>query len=685
MILKKIKLENIRSYTNQEINFPEGSVLLWGNVGSGKSSILLAIDFVLFGLRKGSLSGASLLRNGTNEGSVELHFDIDDKNIVIKRTLKRTSSGVSQDSGWLMINNIRNEYTALELKQKILELLNYPKELLTKSKSMIYHYTIYTPQEEMKQILLGDEEIRLDTLRKVFGIDKYKRIKENVKIFTGSLKEQKKEYLGKIFDIDKKNEEKTVYENNIKELEDELTGLLPSLDEITKSLEKKKEDIKDYENKTKEYHELKRRWEVNDMMLRNKITYNQEKNNDLLRLEKEIKEIEVKEIPEEKQILEDIKKNEIKLIQLEEEIKQINNKISELNLMEKNSKKMKEDITKLNFCPTCKQEVKEEHKHGILEEENEKLRVISIKAISIFEKEKELDREIRSTKLILDRLKQDKNEIEINKLKRRTYDEKLKKKEDIELLLKDIKKEIGEINIKQSEISIKLKNYDGLEEKYSILKKELDILLEENKNIEVKKMSIMKDIKNSKDNLKKIELEIKEKLLIKEKLDKIVLIQEFLEKYFVNMLETIEKQILLRVHVDFDTLFQKWFDMIINSEDIKVKLDESFTPFIEQNNHNIDYLYLSGGEKTAIALSYRLALNQVINNLMSNLKTNDLIILDEPTDGFSSEQLDRIKFVLDELNIKQVIIVSHEAKIESFVDNIIKFRKENHISYVENI
>lgn len=683
MILKKIKLENIRSYTSQEINFPEGSVLLWGNVGSGKSSILLAIDFVLFGLRKGSLSGASLLRNGASEGSVELHFSIDDKNIIIKRTLKRTSSGVSQDAGWLMVNNVRGDYTALELKQKILELLNYPKELLTRSKSMIYHYTIYTPQEEMKQILLGDEELRLDTLRKVFGIDKYKRIKENVKIFTSSLKEQKKEYLGKIFDIDKKNEEKTIYENRIIELNDELAGLLPSVDEINKSLEKKKEDIKDYETKIKEYHELRRRWEVNDMLLRNKITYNQEKNQDLLRLEKEIKEIEFKDIPEENQILEDIKKNEIKLLQLEEEIKQTNKKISEFNMMENNSKKMKDDITKLNFCPTCKQEVKEEHKHGIIEEENEKLRVISIKVISILEKEKELDKEIRSTKLILDKLKQDKNHVEINKLKRRTYDEKLKKKDDIEILLKDIKKEIGEINVKQSEISVKLKDYDGFEDKYSLLKKELDIILEESKNIEIKKMSIMKDIKNSNDNLKKVEAEIKEKLLVKEKLDKANLIQEFLEKYFVNMLETIEKQILLRVHVDFDTLFQKWFDMIINSEDIKVKLDESFTPFIEQNNHNIDYLYLSGGEKTAIALSYRLALNQVINNLMSNLKTNDLIILDEPTDGFSSEQLDRIKFVLDELNIKQVIIVSHESKIESFVDSIIKFRKENHISHAE--
>ncbi|MCG2717487.1 MAG: AAA family ATPase, partial [Nanoarchaeota archaeon] len=77
MIIKKIRLENIRSYVNQEIELPQSSVLLSGDIGSGKSTVLLAIDFALFGLRKPDLSGASLLRNGTTNGSVEMHFEIE--------------------------------------------------------------------------------------------------------------------------------------------------------------------------------------------------------------------------------------------------------------------------------------------------------------------------------------------------------------------------------------------------------------------------------------------------------------------------------------------------------------------------------------------------------------------------------------------------------------------------------
>ena len=43
MRIKKITLDNIRSYSHQEVEFPEGSILLSGDIGSGKTSILLGI------------------------------------------------------------------------------------------------------------------------------------------------------------------------------------------------------------------------------------------------------------------------------------------------------------------------------------------------------------------------------------------------------------------------------------------------------------------------------------------------------------------------------------------------------------------------------------------------------------------------------------------------------------------
>ncbi len=241
--LHNIKLENIRSYVSEQISFPDGKVLLWGNIGSGKSSILYAIDFVLFGLQRSELAGASLLRNGADEGSVELTFSLNDKEYILKRVLKRTKTGVVQDAGFIIRDGVKQDKTAIELKQIVLELLHYPKDLLTKNKILIYRYTVYTPQEEMKTILLGSKEERLDTLRKVFGVDKYKRVKENSRIIISELKDRKKTSEGATADLQEKILEKIKKEQEIAATEQQIQTLLPTLEDVQKRVTEKKEQI----------------------------------------------------------------------------------------------------------------------------------------------------------------------------------------------------------------------------------------------------------------------------------------------------------------------------------------------------------------------------------------------------------------------------------------------------------
>ena len=96
MIINSVKLRNIRSYRDAVVEFPEGIVLLSGDVGSGKSSILLALEFAVFGIMKGLVSGTSLLRHGAKQGFVELSFSLGKKDVVVRRSLKRSSRGVSQ-------------------------------------------------------------------------------------------------------------------------------------------------------------------------------------------------------------------------------------------------------------------------------------------------------------------------------------------------------------------------------------------------------------------------------------------------------------------------------------------------------------------------------------------------------------------------------------------------------------
>ena len=188
MRLKKLKLTNIRSYENLEIEFPKGAILLSGDIGAGKTSILLALQFALFGLQPGQ-KGASLIRNGTNEASVSLEIEIDGKSIILERALKKSkNNSISQDFNQITIDNVKEEISTSEMKNKVITLLDYPKEFLKKS-NLLYKFTVYTPQEAMKEIIQERPEIRLDTLRHIFGIDRYKRIKENSQIFLQKIKE----------------------------------------------------------------------------------------------------------------------------------------------------------------------------------------------------------------------------------------------------------------------------------------------------------------------------------------------------------------------------------------------------------------------------------------------------------------------------------------------------------------
>jgi len=178
MKLKKLILKNIRSYEDITVDFPEGSLLLAGDIGSGKTSILLAIEYALFGLQPGQ-RGIALLRNGTDEGYVSLELEVQGQTAVIERKLKRTPKGVSNEYAAITLDGEKTESSITEIKTKILSFLNYPQEFIKKN-NLLYRYTLYTPQEQMKQIVLEDSETRLNIIRHIFGVDKYKRIRENL-------------------------------------------------------------------------------------------------------------------------------------------------------------------------------------------------------------------------------------------------------------------------------------------------------------------------------------------------------------------------------------------------------------------------------------------------------------------------------------------------------------------------
>ncbi len=678
MIIKSVTLNNIRSHVRQKIDFNKGITVLSGDIGSGKSSVLLAVEFALFGI---SDSGSGLLRKGTDEGSVELAFEVNNNEYTIKRVLKRKSDGVRQTNGYFITPNAKKDLTPVELKQAVITLLGYPQESLNK-KSLIYKYTTYTPQDEMKQILYQDKEERINLVRKIFGIDKYQRIIENSAILTKQLRENKRELLGKISDLEiKKNnllkikEEKEIFSNKEKEFEIRLNEIKVIVENARKKLFLMETDIK-------KSHELKREKSNIETTIRHKEEQAVNLKKEIEKMESEIKSLKEKANPEKlTELNKKIKKGiREELFNLEKEQLVLQKQIGELEGMKKHSESIKNKILGMEDCPMCLRKVEHTHKETISLSENKKIDEAEKKLAEADSKILEIKKKLLERNSELHQNNEAERELSVLSLQIRNISEKetniAEKKENISKLQSEIK----ELNEKNSKIQ--LISFENKEKEYEQLRLDFEKIQKDERVTELEKTRITAEKSNSEKLEISLKNEIEEKERSKIKITELSALEGWIQNNFINIISMMEKHVLSSIYFNFNDTFKEMFSMLIEDERLVSRIDESFSPVIEQNGHETEFENLSGGEKTSLCLAYRLALHKAISEMISAIQTKGLLILDEPTDGFSSEQTDKLKDLFEKINAVQTIIVSHENKIESLADHIVRIAKSSHESVV---
>ena len=258
---------------------------------------------------------------------------------------------------------------------------------------------------------------------------------------------------------------------------------------------------------------------------------------------------------------------------------------------------------------------------------------------------------------------------------------KIEEKKIKEKSLLELENEVLVISKKLAEMKVIFQDRQEVENKLKNLDSDKESL--ENELMKMKENLAMRKTEHD-NNLKQIDSFNKKIGELEERVDKIIFTDQigiWLNQHFIPSLEQIESQVLISVKEEFNRLFQKWFYLLIEVGDIDVEIDEFFTPIVNQSGYRLEVDSLSGGEKSSIALAYRLALNEIIRRMI--MLEDNLLILDEPTDGFSKEQLVQIKYVLEELSAAQVIVVSHEKELEGFVETIFRVVKESEKSQVE--
>jgi exonuclease SbcC len=536
----------------------------------------------------------------------------------------------------------------------------------------------------MKEIILEDPELRINTLRHIFGIDKYKRILENTSLLLSRIREEKRAKEGatetleqdKMELVSKEEEQETKY-YNLSSMETELflkkekrNRIQEEKDEISQQIEKKRKFQQEIEKTN--FVILNKRDSISDNL---KI---------IEQIRMQINELENIEFNEDKisQFEHEIEIKKHEKEELNEKILDINSQIASFKSKNESNKELEKKMTVLEICPTCLQNVGAVYRANIMNnchseifENNKKIDILEADKKNILDKSRNINSELSSKEKELTDLKILKIKIEGAKERKERLNEIQKVNITFEKDIEMLKQHVESLNLSIFE----LKKFDAIfEEK----QREFEEAQSEEKSAEIRVAELRKEIEMFSRQIESLRERISKIELLRKQLEYLNELESWLSKSFLSLISIIEKNVMVKLKAEFSKSFSEWFNMLV-SDNFQVRLSDDFTPIIEQQDYEIDYAYLSGGERTAIALAYRLSLNQVINSFLSRIKTRDLVILDEPTDGFSDQQLDKMRGVLDQLNVKQLIIVSHEQKIETFVDNIIKLKKEQGLSRLE--
>lgn len=672
MILKSLTLENMRSYKGEipPIKLPLGTVLFEGDIACGKSTILYAMEFALFGL--GSMGGGFLLRNGAKEGSVTLQFEVNGAEYEVHRGLVRKGKLVHQENCYLIGPDGKLILSATEMKEKVLQVLGFNEPSNPKAQSVIYRYAIFTPQEEMKEVILKDADSRLQTLRKAFRIEDYKIASDNSTTFTSKLQEKISHLAGATQDIDtiktKINQENATIQALTKEIE----PLKLQEEELKNQIKEKAEELKQFQTQREKIKQA----EGTIPLLQKQLDENAKQLNETnIQHDSLTKRID-KEIQPNLNKFQSVKKPTEKSPQ---ELKQEQDDLR-IKLQESQKGKGRLDERIGNFaaimetktCPICERpvnpdEFRDRSKH--LEEDRERLdREITENGNAI----SDLDSLTQELTVYLDArnqlttLRSQLNEINIQ------IQLNNDRKSNLTNLIDELTKQIDTAKKEIEPLQNVLSRIEELDKK----KAELDTsLIDVGKRISAKEATLNASMKNTKD----MQDQLAQKQRDLQTLGQLREHKLWLGEYLTPTIENIEKHVMTSLNQRFNDQFQRWFQILIDDPDMQVRVNEDFSPLVEHEGYEQEFIGLSGGEKTSVALAYRLALNTIVQEVAIEGGSN-LLILDEPTDGFSREQVLKIRDILAEIRCPQVILVSHERELEGFADHVIEVRKSNGIS-----
>jgi len=685
MRIKTVHLENIRSHVKSEVPFQGGFNCLVGGLGWGKSSILYAIDFALFGDPLGR-SFDYLLREGKDSGKVVVHFTHGGKNYTISRGIAKKGKGISQDTEELKLLE-ENKVIASARSEAVAEQL----KAITGIDKDVFREVIWVRQEHLKELLDVTPRERQKRFDELFGLSDYEVAWTNL---ASSLRDYKneKDYNERDPDVVATPKLQTDYNKAAEEfsiIENELSNFETKLAQAESALKEAISRLQNLEELRRKTEELRRK----EAQLQSDIANIEEA---LARLfaEMEKKQESVKELEERLNSMEIQKKSQYEALEkiglkpeptveeLREHLKtleqQIANILGEQEATKKeilNTQKRVSNLATENKCPLCSQTLTEDYKKELIrqsQEENsqhEKRFAELRKDIDLLEKLRGIIAPVISNLQSLNPVMEEiekrlvKEQESLGRLSKEIA-EKQEKEKHTQSKLDTVRTEIAKFDVAELENAQRIR--DAAFQQHSNVKSDL-------KNMERLKNDISLRMNNLKERLDNAQQKI-DKMKKIEKLLGVLdgirgvyrSIQPKLRSEFITYLQRVVQQVL-------DTLVGGVGPMLI------VKIDETYSPIVKsEEGYERDITNLSGGERTLLAFAYRIGLGQLI---MQSRTGHGLymLLLDEPTESLGREDgsIDRLAEAISRLKaIEQIIAVTHSEAFAEKAEHVIRLEKE---------
>jgi exonuclease SbcC len=718
-MITSLYLKNWRSHKETRINFGGGINVIHGIIGSGKSSIMDAISFALFGtfpsLQSKRMKLSQLISNFSKEqkAMIELEFENDGKRYLVKREISENST-----SAQLFCNGSLLQTQTSKVTEEIEKLLGINYELFSRA--------IYSEQNGLEYFLNLSPAQRKNAIDELLGLDRFESVRSSTVYIIRRLKDELDKEKEELKGLNEKELRKTLEEISSKKesIEKEIFSLEKQLEILKKEVEelKKEKDEKNrlldlkqklerecssiqgqiafIQNKIKSIaykkEEIKEKKQELKKQKEEKVKELEEKNFQLATLNKKIGKEEERlrqETEKKKEAIENEKRiKELEEKNVEEQYRKIEEEIEELkkeSFFLKGSLKITqiglEELSKeISKCPICESPLSESKRKELFEKKSEEKKQIEQKIEENEEKLKEAQKnlqkinelkqefEFRKSKAktivftepqeiekeienLKNEAEEKRKELEALTKEKEMIESELKKIEDFEILFEQLQKLEEELRIKTEEL-----------QKIKITKEEVERVNEEFTKKSSEKAKMEERVFGSKEILK--ELEKREKLA-KEELQKIEekkawigvrtkTIEEFskFENAVVKTQERLRKVLIEAINEKMQEIWEELYPYGDFSE-IKLEATEDDYQLLLKAGDWVNFNLVSGGERSLAALTMRMAISLVLVPKLS------WIILDEPTHNMDRNSIELMAKVFREKisqMVEQVFIITHD-------------------------